>query len=296
MNAGQLEILIAIAETGSLTEAAHSVSLTQSAVSHSLNRLESELGVTLVDRGRQGATLTHIGEVILLHARQVLDRMEVIRQIAARERGVIAGKLRFGAVPNIGAQLLTGIIRDFQIQHPQIDLVLFEGSPPELMTWLDEGIIDVGTVILPDAYAHTVPLAHNDIHLMMSAQHPLAGQSGNEPVALNTLQDEALIGPKAVYEMIRQLLQLQAVRLPPLRYDVSNYSTIFSMVRENLGIALVPGQLVDAPPAGLVIRPIEPLLTLDVYLAGRNQSPVVTRFMDYASTWAIKHGFLSENT
>jgi DNA-binding transcriptional LysR family regulator len=132
---------------------------------------------------------------------------------------------------------------------------------------------------------------------MMSAKHPLAEQPDSQPIDINALQDESLIGPRAVYQLIKRLPALQQVRLPRLRYDVSNYSTIFSMVRENLGIALVPGQLLDAfAMDGIVIRSIEPALFLDVHLAGRNQSPAVVRFMEYARTWAQEQGYLPDST
>jgi DNA-binding transcriptional LysR family regulator len=294
MTIGQLEVLVAIAENGSLTEAAHTIGLTQSAVSHSLNRLETELGVTLVDRGRQGATLTRIGDDIVQHARQTLTQMDIIRQKAARARGLATGKLRFGAVPNIAGRLLTGIIRDFQMQYPRIDLILFEGSPPELMTWLDEGIIDIGTVILPDPYAHTVRLAHNEIRVMMAASHPLAGDDPAQSVDLESLRDDSLIGPKSVYRLIQQLPQLQQVTLPRLRYEVSNYSTIFAMVSENMGIALVPGQLMDMSHEAVITRSLDPALFLDVYLAGRVQSPAITLFMKEAAEWSKQHGFLPD--
>ncbi len=54
MNLNQLEVLVAIVDTGNLTSAGDVVGLTQSAVSYSLSRLEAELGVTLLERGRQG--------------------------------------------------------------------------------------------------------------------------------------------------------------------------------------------------------------------------------------------------
>ncbi|NDJ51551.1 MAG: LysR family transcriptional regulator [Chloroflexi bacterium] len=100
MNLSQLEVLDAIVRTGSLTEASYDVGLTQSAVSYSLSRLETELGVKLLERGRQGVSLTRIGEEVLQHARIVLKQMEIIRQRTAQERGLAVGKLRFGCVPS----------------------------------------------------------------------------------------------------------------------------------------------------------------------------------------------------
>jgi len=62
MNLGQLEVLVAIVNSGSLSESPEVVSLTQSAVSFSLSRLEAELGVTLLERGRQGVALGGISK------------------------------------------------------------------------------------------------------------------------------------------------------------------------------------------------------------------------------------------
>ena len=84
MNLSQLEVLVAIVETGSLTEAAETVGLTQSAVSYSLKKLEAELSVTLLQRGRQGVTVTRIGEEVVPHARSIMGQVEIIRQKLAR--------------------------------------------------------------------------------------------------------------------------------------------------------------------------------------------------------------------
>lgn len=144
MNLSQFEVFVAIVDTGSMKEAAEIVGLTQSAISYSLSRLESELGVTLLERSRQGVTVTNIGKEVLQHARNILTQTEVIRQKTNRERGFSVGKIRFGTVPNIAPRLLTGILRDFQHKYPNIELVLFEGNPHELLEWLETDVIDVG--------------------------------------------------------------------------------------------------------------------------------------------------------
>jgi len=61
--------------------------------------------------------LTRIGEEVLQQVRSILVQTEVIRQKAARERGLSVGKLCFGCVPHIPARMLTGILRDFQHQY-----------------------------------------------------------------------------------------------------------------------------------------------------------------------------------
>ena len=75
MNFSQLQSFVALAETGSFTEAAYAIDLTQSAVSHALSALESELGVTLLKRNRKGVVaLTDAGQKIIPHVRALLAK------------------------------------------------------------------------------------------------------------------------------------------------------------------------------------------------------------------------------
>lgn len=289
MNLGQLEVLVAIVETGSLTEAAEVVGLTQSAVSYSLSKLEAELGVTLLERGRRGVMLTRIGEEIVYSARIILAQTEIIRQKAAHERGVAVGKLRFGCVPTIPARLLTGVLREFQQKYPDVEVVLFEGTPLELVDWISQGVIDIGTVISPEGYSASVPLALSEIVLIVAKDHPLAGQDAVHP---SHVHGESLIGPRAEYGILNQMSAIRELPIPTFRYEVSTQSTILSMVREGMGVSLMPKMLFDAEADGVVPLPFTPRLPLRVWLAAQHRSPVVQAFLTEANTWAKSHGYL----
>src|SRR5215813_12949974 len=83
MNLSHLQSFVALVDTGSFTEAAYAVNLTQSAVSHALSALESELGVTLLERNRKGVVaLTAVGQHVLPRARALLAQAEAIEQEA----------------------------------------------------------------------------------------------------------------------------------------------------------------------------------------------------------------------
>jgi len=289
MNLSQLEVLIAIVETGNFTDAAEFVGLTQSAVSYSLSKLEAELGVYLMERGRQGITLTPIGKEMVLHARRILNEIEIMRQKAARERGLTVGKLRFGCVPTIPSRLLTGILRDFSLKYPDIDLVLFEGTPPELVDWLSTGVIDVGTVATADGFLTTMPFVHDEIRLIVSTSHSLATLA---QVSLEQLRHEPLIGPKIEYSIMSKLLRRQNLTIPRLRYEVSTQSTVFSMVRENLGVALVLKMALPSNMDSLVDLPLNPAAHVDIFLGTNSNSIAAREFMVRASNWAKEHRFL----
>jgi len=289
MNLNQLEVLVAIVDTGSLTEAGERIGLTQSAVSYSLSKLEAELGVQLLERGRLGIEITPIGEDVLLHARAILVQVEVIRQKTGRARGLAIGKLRFGCVSHVSPQLLTGILRSFQTDYPDIDIVIFEGKPVELMAWLREGIVDIATVLIPEHFPVSSPLARDQIHAMVSSRHRLAAQNS---VSLAELARESLIAPQEQYEMITALPQMQSVSLPRLRYAVSGYQTIFAMVRENMGISLMPGKVLTPDVDDIVGVPLSPALSVDIHIAATISSPATEAFLSCARRWSREHGFL----
>lgn len=291
MNLSQLEVLIAIVDTGSLTEAAEEVGLTQSAVSYSLSRLEKELGVTLLERGRQGITVSGIGEEVLQHARQIMAQVEIIRQKTSRERGLSIGKLRLGHTPNMAPRLLAGIMRSFQHKYPEIEMVLFEGHPKELVDWLANGIIDVGTVLAPEDYEFTVKLAHSELKIVVSTNHPLAAQTH---VSSEKLAHELFIGPKTEYRILSDMLRLQNTIVPRIQYEASTIDTIVAMVRENMGISLIPDMLIKPGIEGVTVLSVVPSLYIDIYLATNVRSPVAETFLANAHLWAENHGFLPE--
>ena len=292
MNLSQLEVFAAIVDHGSLTEAAEVVGLTQSAVSYSLSKLEAELGVVLLERSRQGIVVTRIGEEILGHARQILAQAEVIRQKTARERGMAVGRLRLGCVTQMAPQLLAGIIRDFQHHYPEIDVTVFEGNPYELLGWLENGTIDLSTIINPQGHRSSVTLAEDEIVVLASKKHPFASLS---EVTLSMMSDQSLIGPRATFDFLAKLPGLSSTNLPRLRYDVSLYNTIHAMVRENMGISLSPAKLSEIQPDGIVALPLSPRIRIRVYLAASIDSPAAQAFMSTAQQWALEHGYLPQD-
>ena len=215
----------------------------------------------------------------------------MIRQKTARERGLSIGKLRFGCVSTVPTRLLTGIIRDFQHRYPDIDIVLFEGNPRELIEWLKTGVIDVGVVLDPEGYAIRTPLIYNELKVIAAADHPFAAQSEVHP---ESLAGETLVGPRADYGVMDNLPGLETFPHPRSRHEVSTYSTILAMIRENMGVALVPEMFIDSGLEGIVHRSLTPRLFFQAHLVAPIASPATEAFLASASSWAREHGFLPE--
>lgn len=283
MNFSQLHCLVALAETGSFTEAAYTVHMTQSAVSHALANLERELGVTLLERNRKGVVaLTDVGQKILPYARLLLTQAEGIEQEARAARGLTLGKLRLGSIFSLCPGLLTGILTAFQQAYPDIEVVLFEGTLQEVQEWIATGIVDIGFVFHAASESKSTPIALDALHVFVSEGHPLHTHA---TVNINDLRKERLIMPKtggAFFEMVS--LDLKATG-SSVRYQASDGATILAMVREGLGVTLLPRMMLPQELEGVVALPLDPSQEVQIGLATRTQgalSPSVRWFVQTA--------------
>ncbi len=124
MTLRQLELFVAIAETGSFSRGAYKVFLTQSTVSQHVADLEAEIGAQLFDRLGRGVTLTAGGELFLRHARRILAERDALRQSMAAFQGLEQAQLTIGA-SNIPANyLVPPLLSILHAEHPGISLTM----------------------------------------------------------------------------------------------------------------------------------------------------------------------------
>lgn len=108
MNLAKYQALLSVVESGSLTAAAAQLGLTQSAVSHSINSLEEELGFAVIKRSRAGVKLTNEGERLLPAVRGLLNSAEQLSQVTAAIRGLDSGLVRIGTFTSVAVHWLPG--------------------------------------------------------------------------------------------------------------------------------------------------------------------------------------------
>jgi DNA-binding transcriptional LysR family regulator len=298
MHLSQLRIFVALVETGSFTEAAFTVNLTQSAVSHALASLEKELGITLIERDRQGLIrISAVGQKILRHAREILTHMETIQQEAALELNQTAGKLRVGSTQFISPCLLAGILAHFQQQYPRVEVILFEGSGLEVYEWINAGIVDVGFGPYDENNPNNTLLVTDEIHVLLPEKHHMLQEKS---ITQKKLRAEPMIMPKAECDF-RQHLNLESPHHKSdnpynIRYQASDSTTILAMVREGLGITLLPSMLVPEKLENIQMLPLDPPIYMQLGLVVKSQetvSPTAKIFMQVALRWSQEHGFLN---
>jgi molybdate transport repressor ModE-like protein len=280
MNFSQLELIQAIQEKGSISAAAEAVGFTQSAASRALSTLEDELGVTLVSRGRHGGLLTEVGLRLLPAIYDILGRADYIRQEAAAHRGLATGKLRIGSIHTMAPKLLSQFVSTFRQRYPGIETVMLEGSESDIMLMLQQNVIDVGLIGHAGDSANSVPIALDELKIVVSAQHRLAKQTD---LNVFDLEGEAFVMPKfGCGSIIRKLFDQAQLPLN-ISLELSDGHSVLTMVREGLGITMLPHMSLPESMTGLRALSFDPPRYRELRAVVNNLktvSPATNAFLD----------------
>ncbi|MEW9530171.1 LysR family transcriptional regulator [Microbispora sp. NPDC049125] len=297
MNLAQLRALRAVHEAGSVTGAAELLGVTQSAVSHALTSLEKEVGLRLVIRERTGCWVTETGQRLMPHVTEALRHIDRLTEEATAAAGLVTGRLRLGAFPS-ACRLLPSMIRAFRRLHPAVEVVLFEGTDQEVDEWIDRRVVELGVVTGPRTDLHTVPLADDELLAVLPVGHPLAGEPD---VSLTELADDSfLLSSGGCEPLIRSLYRQRGLPLEPA-HKIRDMTTLLAMVREDLGVSLVPSLALGDEEGGVATLPLRPRAPRSLLLAARSAadlSPAGKAFLESvprdAATAGVGTGPLGE--
>jgi DNA-binding transcriptional LysR family regulator len=139
-----LRSFVAIAESGSFTEAAARVHRTQSAVSMQMRKLEEQLGRQLFTRAGRGIALSADGELLLGHARRLLQINRDV--VAAFDAGALKGTVRIGAPDDHASSFLPRILARFASTHPGVEVELVCEPSSGLVRAVAAGELDLALV------------------------------------------------------------------------------------------------------------------------------------------------------
>lgn len=286
----QLRVLVAVAERGSFTGAAGVLWMSQSGVSQAVSGLESELGVSLVERDRHGVVTTEAGERVLVHAREMLDRAERIREEASATLGLEAGKVYVGSFPSASATFLPGIMASFRRRYPGVEAVLFEGAEDEVFEWLRTRTLDVGFVTRSEGGVDLTPLTADEMVLVLPGNHPLGGRSA---VGLREIAEDPFVMSKSSCEPLINETFRSAGLQPDVRHETTDLGTRLAMVRAGLGLTMVPELALPKDLAGVAAVRLDLPARREISLATRSSDTVslaAKAFVREAQNWASARG------
>jgi len=257
----QLQMLVAIAEEGSLQEAASRVYRTASAVSIAISKLEKEVGIALLDRTHGRAfRLTTAGETLVDYGKRLIflrdEALAAVEGIRAAEKG----QLRIGANQSIGEYLLPQLMNAFRKQHPGVKLKVVIGYSGAILSALRHRELDVALVAGQpqdgDLRGHL--LVRDRLVAVISPRHRLAARG---PLHIHDLSSEPLIVLTAASELRERVDRtFQRFRVPMnIEVETGTLESIKSMAARELGIGIVPRLCVQEKETGaaLLVRTVE---------------------------------------
>ena len=140
--ASRYQIMCMVVDRGSLKHAADELGYTQSAVSQAVKALERELGTTLIERGKQGVSLTRDGKQYLPYLRQIVTAEAELEGKRQELLGLSSTDIRIATFTNVSRTVLPRVIRDFGALHPGVRFTLKQGDYTRNAQWVHDGVVD----------------------------------------------------------------------------------------------------------------------------------------------------------
>jgi DNA-binding transcriptional LysR family regulator len=245
MDLRQLEILQAIAETGSFTACGRKLHVSQSAISRQILLLEEELGEPLFLRvGRQVRMTPAAESLVQLGQRVFQDLRDTVGTITDQTRQ-LKGTLRLSGGMTVCLYVFPALLKHLRRVHPQLDVRLTVATAGQSVQQIREGRVDAGLLTLPVEGADlvTVPVLREELLLVTTPSHPLARR---RRIAAQDLAGHPFVlfeQGSATRKVIDRFFATEKLE-PTIVMDTENVEIIKAMVKTGMGIGIVPYQAV----------------------------------------------------
>ncbi len=240
LDSRQLRAFRVLARTGSFTQTARELHLTQSGISHSMKALEGEIGCRLLDRLGKKVVLTQAGEQLLQHAEKILLEMAAARESLTQLGKWGRGRLRLGASTTACQHLIPPVLREFKESFPEHAISLEPGDTPELVAGLLQQRIDLALSLEVEREAQLEfhPLFTDELQFLVSASHPWAraGRVEREEIAR---QNYILYSKRSVtFRLIENYFRHEQMVLNAV-IEVGSMEATKELVKLGLGVCIL---------------------------------------------------------
>ena len=257
MDSKKLEILMTAIDLGSFSKASEVVGYTQSGLTHLVDSLERDIGLTLVRRDHNGITLTREGETLVPSIREFLRaNAKLENQIAAitdKKRDTI----RVAAYASIAMHWMPEILYRFRRVCPNIDVDLrMVDNALEPFELLEKGRTDVIFAAKQAGYScDWTPLCQDAMYAILPPEYPL-GEMETFPIEL--FEGKEFLMPYGKFDLdVKAALDKNGVK-PRIRPCHVDDETVIRMVGKGLGLSMMAEMMLRGRTAGVQVVPISP--------------------------------------
>lgn len=269
-------------ECGSFTRASEKLHYSQSGISRMIGDLEKEWKVSLLDRDRNGVTLTSDGQLLLPYARDVANDYRKLQMQVDELAGLKSGIIRIGTFSSVATHWLPNIIREFQKDYPDIDYELLMGDYEEIEQWVQEGRVDCGFTKLPVSDDLETVFLEQDPYLAVVPEGHKYAEAQEFPAA-SFEEEPFLLLEHGKKEEVSEYLERLGL-YPKIHFTTWDDYAIMSMVESGLGISILPNLILRRIPYKLKVLPLSEPLTRNIGLilkSSKTASIAAKTFLNY---------------
>ena len=276
MDTRKLTYFVAVSEQKNFTKAAAILQIAQPALGVQIRQLEEQLKVQLFVRHSRGVELTDAGVILLEHARDILERIELARDAVRNSAAVPGERITIGMAPSISAMLAYPLIKLSAQKLPNVTIVLVEELSSVLLEWLENGRIDIaiGYELLHSAKVSGDPLFLQDFFLVQSPK----AKPRRRKVTFAELADIELLMPASTHGL-RGLMEADAARLGinlKISFEVQSISVLKELVEQGICATILSyGAVARECEKGTLVATeiVNPTVKRIVYLAHSLRKP-----------------------
>jgi DNA-binding transcriptional LysR family regulator len=250
MDLHQIEYIICLSDTQSLTKTAEEMFISPSALSQHLSKLEKELGAPLFKRVKGAWPLTEAGKTYVEAARDIVQRFKRmekdINDIVTCESGVIS----IGISSNKSSRMFAGVFPRFNERYPNIKIKLSEGRTREINMLAEKGLLDMifsttgiefpslsYQTLLHERFVLSVPKTHRLAHL---AKNVSKGKLITVDLCLFKDEYFMLTNPSMTIREITDKMFNQAGFKPHILFESNSPQTLYTLADSGYGISIIP--------------------------------------------------------
>ncbi|MCB5204591.1 LysR family transcriptional regulator [Neorhizobium sp. T786] len=271
-----LEAFVAVAELGSFSKAARKLNLTQTALSHRVRKIETDLNTRLLVRTSREISLTKAGQLLLPQVRDQLANLAELYE-ATRGTGHEARRcMVFACLPTIASYYLPHLMKTFSDCHRGFQVVLLDQPAGRIMDLVKEGEAEFGITIIGATPwdLEVESLCREPYVLLVNRQHRLAEQTsvtredllGEPMVRIRTQSTNRQLVENSLGDVSRQL---------DWRFEVQNAATAMSLVASGVALTVLPRLTMHQSPANIVGLPFADVdLSRNIGAIRRRGSPL----------------------
>ncbi|MBB6142197.1 DNA-binding transcriptional LysR family regulator [Silvibacterium bohemicum] len=264
MDLSQLETFLAVIEERGFSRAASRLHRTQPAISHTIRRLEEEIGEPLFERSSREGTLTAAGELLREYAQRMLKLRGEATSALEELRSLERGRLHIAANEYTCLYLLP-VLDEFRRLCPHVSVLVERALASRIPEQLLDRSVELGMLTFhpPDSQLRSTAVYNDSVVFVVDPRHPLARE---KKVAIRQLGAESFMAHNVVSPLRRRVIELFEKHKTPLNMyvELPSLEAIKRFVAMGNGVALVPGLTVQQELArGELVRVHVPELKIE---------------------------------